>query len=384
MKKTLFILCILLFNPIYSYCKDGTTKKGLPQLSLKCTKPEFLKANDKVALISPSYFSPMEEVQKTAQVLRDWGLEPVIGPNVGKRINKKYAGTVQERLSDIRWAMEDKSIKAVICNRGGYGSIHLIDSISLKALRSSPKWVVGFSDISTIHGLMTRSGVMSIHGTMSYFLQAGGTDGTSTLLRELLMGSVPEYHVPANPFNIHGSATGTLVGGNICTFAPNLGSQADATAGEDLILFIEEVGESMHNIDRQMHILKMNGVLDRCKGVILGDFAECGTEFTNDLGQTMTIEQMMHGILAPYNIPVVCAFPGGHGDVNLPLVMGAPVKIDVTYKEAVISFLIEGQMHKIRTSDLTTFKAWMDTNVKPADKKDIFEWISPNHGAIRP
>ena len=249
-------------------------------VELNCEKPDYLRAGDKVALISPSYFTPMENVEKTADVLRSWGLEPVIGPNVGKVVDGRYAGTVAERVSDIRWALSDPTIKAIICNRGGYGTIQLIDQLTLAELKASPKWLVGFSDISTLHGLLTRAGVMSIHGTMSSFLAKGGTDATSTLMRDLLLGIVPRYEVPAHPQNITGKASGTLVGGNICTFAPNLGTQADATKGKDLILFVEEVEESMHNIDRQMRILQMNGVLDRCKGIILGEFTDCGTEFT--------------------------------------------------------------------------------------------------------
>ena len=154
---------------------------------LNCEKPDYLKAGDKVALISPSYFTPMENVEKTADILRSWGLEPVIGPNVGKVVDGKYAGTVAERVSDIRWALNDPSIKAIICNRGGYGTIQLIDQLKLTELKASPKWLVGFSDISTLHGLMTRAGVMSIHGTMSSFLAKGGTDATSTLMRDLLL-----------------------------------------------------------------------------------------------------------------------------------------------------------------------------------------------------
>ena len=245
-----------------------------------CVKPDYLVAGDKVALISPSYFTPMENVEKTAEVLRSWGLEPVIGPNVGKVVDGKYAGTVEERISDIRWALSDPSIKAIICNRGGYGTIQLIDLLTLAELAATPKWIVGFSDISTLHGLWNRAGVMSIHGTMSSFLAKGGTDETSTLMRDLLLGKVPCYELPPLEQNITGQASGVLVGGNLCTFAPNLGTQADATIGNDLILFIEEVEESMHNIDRQMRILQMNGVLNRCKGVILGEFTDCGTEFT--------------------------------------------------------------------------------------------------------
>ena len=315
---------------------------------LNCEKPGYLKAGDKVALISPSYFTPMENVEKTADVLRSWGFEPVIGPNVGKKVDGQYAGTVSERVSDIRWALNDPSIKAIICNRGGYGTIQLINQLRLTELKASPKWLVGFSDISTLHGLLTRAGVMSIHGTMSSFLAKGGTDVTSTLMRDLLLGKVPRYELPAHKQNITGKATGTLVGGNLCTFAPNLGTQADATKGKDLILFVEEVEESMHNIDRQMRILQMNGVLDRCKGIILGEFTDCGKEFTYE-----SVEAMLHEMLKDYNIPVLCGFPGGHGDVNLPLVMGSNVTIDVRTDGATLQFNIEGDQQQVNTLNIT-------------------------------
>ena len=358
MKKILFwAITALMATTTVSSCSDDdddeVTNKSDQSVVLNCARPDYLKPGDKVALISPSYYTPMENVMKTADVLRSWGLEPVIGPNVGKVVDDRYAGTVDERVSDIRWALNDPSIKAIICNRGGYGSIQLIDQLTLDELKASPKWLVGFSDISTLHGLLTRAGVMSIHGTMSSFLAKGGTDETSTLMRDLLFGQVPRYELPAHPQNIEGRANGVLVGGNICTFAPNLGSQADATRGRDLILFVEEVEESMHNIDRQMRILKMNGVLDRCKGVILGEFTDCGTEFKDANGQTISVEAMINELLKPYHIPVLCGFPAGHGDVNLPLVMGAPVSIDVRSNGATLKFNIDGAQREVHTTDIS-------------------------------
>jgi muramoyltetrapeptide carboxypeptidase len=314
---------------------------------LNCMQPDYLKAGDKVALISPSYFTSMENVTKAADVLRSWGLEPVIGPNVGKQFVGKYAGTVSERVSDIRWALSDPSVKAIVCNRGGYGSIQMINDLTLRELATSPKWIVGFSDITTFHGLWQNAGVMSIHGTMCSFLAKGGTDDTSTLMRDLLMGKVPRYELPAHPQNITGRAKGVLVGGNLCTFAPNLGSQADATAHPDIILFIEEVEESMHNIDRQFEILAMNGVLSRCRGVILGEFTDCNQEFTYD-----SVEAMLYEYLKKYNIPVLCGFPAGHGDINLPLVMGAPVMLDVRSDGATLQFDINGAQQTVRTADI--------------------------------
>jgi len=332
---------------------------------INCAKPDYLKAGDKVALISPSYFTPMENVEKTAAILRGWGLEPVVGPNVGKVTDGKYAGTVAERVSDIRWALNEPSVKAIICNRGGYGTIQLIDQLTLAELKASPKWLVGFSDISTLHGLLNRAGVMSIHGTMSSFLAKGGTDMTSTLMRDLLLGNVPRYELPAHKQNIVGTASGVLVGGNLCTFTPNLGSQADATEGNSLILFIEEVEESMHNIDRQMRILQMNGVLNRCKGIILGEFTDCGSEFTYE-----SVEAMLHDMLKDYNIPVLCGFPAGHGDVNLPLVMGAPVSIDVRNDGATLQFNIEGNQQQVNTDNITAPTTPVAVRMRLAGKRE--------------
>ena len=363
MKYSRLLLLGLLLSSLGACTKDDPIDS--PEVVLNCKQPEYLKAGDKVALISPSYFTPMENVEKTAEVLRSWGLEPVVGPNVGKVVDGRYAGTVAERVSDIRWALNDPTIKAIICNRGGYGTIQLIDEIKLSELSAHPKWIVGFSDITTLHGLWTRAGVMSIHGTMSSFLAAGGTDKTSLLMRDILLGKVPRYEVPAHPQNITGKASGILVGGNICTFAPNLSTQADATLGKDLILFIEEVEESMHNIDRQFNILAMNGVLDRCKGGILGEFTGCGTEFTFD-----NCEEMLRQYLVKYNIPILCGFPAGHDDVNLPMIMGAPVTIDVRSDGATLQFNVEGQQQTVKTAEVSAAKKSLSKRLMLSGKKD--------------
>ena len=311
------------------------------QVVLNCAKPDYLKAGDRVAMISPSYYTPMETIEKAADVVRSWGFEPVIGPNVDKVLDGKIGGTVEERVSDIRWALSDPSIR---------------------------KWIVGYSDISTIHGFWSRAGVMSILGTMSTTLAKGGTDKTCTMMRDLLLGKVPRYEVPAHQQNILGQASGVLVGGNLCTFAPNVGSRADATKAKDLILFVEEIGENMRNIDRQMRLLKMNGVFDRCKGVILGEFISCGTEFTDENGKVISIEAMLHELLAEYHIPVLCGFPTGHGDVNLPLVMGAPVTIDVRTDGASLQFDIDGDQQTVNTATITATPTPAATRMRLAGK----------------
>ena len=364
MKRTILLLTVAAL--VFASCgKETVAPTPTPEgkLTLNCVRPAYLKAGDTIALISPAYYTAMENVEATADLLRSWGFVPVIGPNVGKLVDGKYAGTVAERVSDLLWAFGDPSIKAIICNRGGYGTIQLIDKIPLSALSASPKWLVGFSDISTLHGLLNRAGVMSVHGTMSSFLAAGGTDETSTLMRDLLKGEVPCYRLLPHAQNIEGTASGVLVGGNLCTVAPNVGSQADATMGHDIILFVEEVGESMHNIDRQMRILQMNGVLDRCKGVVLGEFSDCGSEFTYE-----NVEAMIRQIVEPYGIPMLCGFPAGHGDVNLPLVMGAPVTIDVRGDGATLRFNIDSQQRDIIAGPAVTNTKSLSDRLRMAGK----------------
>ena len=315
-------------------------------VTLSCVQPAFLKPGDRIALLSPSYHTPMENVEAAAAVLRGWGFEPVIGAHVGEVYLGKYAGKPKERVSDLEWALRDPSIKAILCNRGGYGTIRLVDMLPLEELSAHPKWLVGYSDITTLLEMETRAGVMGIHGTMgTHLAQTRGNDPSSTLLRDLLMGKVPAYKAPAHPENRPGRATGILVGGNLCTFTPILGTQADATLGRDIILFIEEVEEDMSHIDRLINTLILNGVFERCKGIVLGEFTGCKANLGFD-----SVEDMICSYV-PEGIPVLCGFPTGHDDVNLPLVMGAPVTMDVTAAGATLTFGMEGRQVPVRTEE---------------------------------
>ena len=296
-------------------------------------RPEYLKEGDKVALLSPSYATPDSNVFKAAAVLRSWGLEPVIGSNVGKVEMGQYAGTVEERLADLRTALLDPSIKAIICNRGGYGALHLVDSLRLGEFSAHPKWIVGYSDITTLLAFQNCAGVQGLHGAMGVGIANEPDSLSSTLMRDFLMGRISDYQLHPHPDNIPGKACGILVGGNLCTLTPLLGTRADIMEENDIILFIEEVEESMHNIDRQLRMLKNAGVLSRCRGVILGQFTGCGEEFTCG-----SVEAMIRPLLEPYGIPVACGFPAGHGDVNVPLILGAAVTLEVGLEGALLHF----------------------------------------------
>ena len=318
-----------------------------PEAVLTCVQPPALQPGDKIALISPAYFTSKANVDTASAILRAWGFEPVLGPNVGKEYLGYYAGTDQERLADLKWALKDKSIKAILCNRGGYGTIHLTRMLPLQKFAAHPKWLIGFSDITTLHGMANRAGVMSIHGTMcSLMAKSHGLGMTNTLLRDLLSGTVPQYEVPAHPLSIPGHAQGTLVGGNLSTFSPVLGTEADATLAGGIILYIEEVEEDMSHIDRMINTLVLNGVFDRCQGVILGEFTDCEANLQID-----SVEELICGYLRDRHIPVLCGFPAGHGDVNLPLILGAPVTLDVRPDGATLRFDVAGQAQTVATED---------------------------------
>ena len=320
-----------------------------PEAVLTCVQPPALQPGDKIALISPAYFTSKANVDTASAILRAWGFEPVLGPNVGKEYLGYYAGTDQERLADLKWALKDKSIKAILCNRGGYGTIHLTRMLPLQKFAAHPKWLIGFSDITTLHGMANRAGVMSIHGTMcSLMAKSHGLGMTNTLLRDLLSGTVPQYEVPAHPLSIPGHAQGTLVGGNLSTFSPVLGTEADATLAGGIILYIEEVEEDMSHIDRMINTLVLNGVFDRCQGVILGEFTDCEANLQID-----SVEELICGYLRDRHIPVLCGFPAGHGDVNLPLILGAPVTLDVRDTGATLTFDVAGETQTISTETET-------------------------------
>lgn len=295
-------------------------------------RPGSLKPGDKVAIVSPSYWMPDSTLQRALDVIRSWGLEPVVGPNVGKMEGEPldtvahYAGTLEERISDLRWALESDEVKAVICTRGGYGALHMLGRLPASSFRRNPKWLVGCSDITTFHAASVAAGVQSIHGPMcSAFARGEEPDSSCLVLRDLLMGKPCDYEVEPHPGNVHGSAEGMLVGGNLITFEALFDTEWDfLNAGSDLILFIEEVGENMHAIDRLFNVLMHQKGFSHVRGIIFGDFTECPTDLP-----FADMEDILSRYAGGLGIPVCFGFPGGHGKVNLPLVEGSHVRLEV-------------------------------------------------------
>jgi len=306
------------------------------QQGKKIVQPPFLKAGDKVAIISPAYWVAEEAIRQAAEFIRSWGLQPVIGRQATSQILGVYAGTADERAADLRWALEDDSIKAIICARGGYGSIHLMARIPLECYQQHPKWLIGHGDITTLLYAIAGRGVMSVHGPLAFQI-ASGLEPTSTLLKQFLFGTVPQYTVPANPYNHSGHAEGILVGGNLSSLAAISGTKFQLPTDRDIILFIEEMEEPLHAIDRLFYMLRLQSGFEKIKGVIFGSFNSI--KYDLHFG---SVEQMLLIHLRNKDIPVCCGFPVGDNSC-MPLIEGAPCTLDVTSEKAVLTFNIEGK-----------------------------------------
>lgn len=302
--------------------------------------PGFLKPGDKVAIIAPGFGLSKKSLDRAVSVLQSWGLEPVLGNNLAagdglwvKKTNT-YMPDDAGRESDLRWALQNDDVKAIICARGGFGTIHVVDRIPLYMYVSHPKWLVGYSDITTLHSASVLAGVMSIHGNMCGEIGSDkGPNESCDALRELLMGKIPEYVVPVHPCNTVGHAEGMLVGGNIATMEALAGTRYDITALDDIILFIEEVGETYHKIDRYLHSLELQGKLSHIKGIVVGEFYKCSEDMP-----FQTVEEMLYEFTSKLSVPVCYGFPFGHGEVNMPLIEGAAAVLDVSQDRAVLTF----------------------------------------------
>ena len=316
--RTFLLLCIL------SGCSRGAV-----------IQPPFLERGDRVAIVAPSYRLDDSLLTRACEELRSAGLVPVLGEHVsdawpqGPDSTFFYAGTPSQRASDLGMALRDTSIKAIICARGGYGAIRTLQLMNLSDFRSHPKWIVGYSDVTALHLASLKAGVMSLHGNMGGEIgRVGlGEKGNAAML-EVLMGKMPRYCFPSSEFNVQGRAEGILLGGNMITLVSLLGTAYDSLGDRDCILFLEEVEESMHAIDRLLCMLQMQGKLSNVKGLVFGEFSDCSAELPFG-----SVEQMLSDYTMNLGIPVCYGFPGGHGELNMPLVEGAATVLDVTMDE---------------------------------------------------
>ena len=286
--------------------------------------PSPLTKGDKIAIISPASHILPDYVDGACNAIAQMGFQPVVSTHCKGQCGG-YSGTIEQRLADFLEALHNPEVKAILCSRGGYGVVHLLEYLSADDIAENAKWLIGFSDISALHAAMVASGVASIHASMAKHLTQFGVDDEATVaLFNILQGKLPTYQTPSHAFNKPGTASGTLTGGNMAVLCGLLDTEFDLLSRGD-ILFIEDVGEEVYKIERMLYNLRLSGVLPMIKGLIVGRF----TDYRNPDGNGDSMEQMAKRMVEPYDIPVAFDFPVGHVDENMPLIEGAQVTLTV-------------------------------------------------------
>lgn len=298
-------------------------------------RPPFLVPGDGVAIVAPASMINPAYVKGAAERLASWQLGVVVSPHcLGE--SGVYSGTIDERLDDFRKALYDPGVKAVLCSRGGYGAVHLLDRLADDVARN-PKWIIGFSDISALHALCVSRGMMSLHAPMcKHLCEEPADDRCTQYLRQILFGEIPEYCEKPHPMNRRGKARGMLVGGNMAVLCGLIGTPYDIFRPGS-VLFIEDIAEPPYKIERMLYQLKLSGRLASLSGLIVGRF----TEYTENEGVGGTLYELIGRMVEEYDYPVCFDFPVGHVADNLPLIEGAEVDFSVESQAVKLSFCIK-------------------------------------------
>lgn len=306
---------------------------GLAGVDKPILNPPYLQAGDTVGICSPAGYITLDEIQSAIGKLKEWGYQVRIGNTIGKRYFT-FGGTDEERLTDLQHMMDDPEIKAILCARGGYGSVRIVDGLNFKKLKKNPKWIIGFSDITVFHCHLNRNyNIASIHSKMCNSFPDHWTDAdpiqieTIESIHKCLSGDPMNYLAPANAQNKTGTATGPLVGGNLKTIESLSGSKSDIIT-EGKILFVEDTGEYLYSIDRMFWYLKRSGKLDHLKGLIIGGFKAKKDDAGDEFG--ISLEEIVLNKIKEFSYPVCFDFPVGHQRNNFALKCGMPHQLSVT------------------------------------------------------
>ncbi|MBX3242729.1 MAG: LD-carboxypeptidase [Chitinophagaceae bacterium] len=299
--------------------------------------PPYLKEGDTIGITCPAGYMAREKVETCIATLRRWGYNVKTGSTVGGSSRTYFSGTDAERLHDFQQMLDDNSVKAVLCGRGGYGVSRIIDFADFRKFRKHPKWVIGFSDITVLHShINSRCKVATLHAPMAAAFNDGGNKSRYVLsLRDALRGNKASYSSATHRLNRLGITKGRLTGGNLSLLAHLIGTPSDAdTTGK--ILFIEDVGEYLYSADRMLLQLKRAGKLSRLNGLIVGGFSDM-KDTERPFGKT--IYEIVKDAVAEYNYPVCMNFPVSHTKRNYALKCGVEYLLDTGKKKVTLEEL---------------------------------------------
>ncbi|WEK21513.1 MAG: LD-carboxypeptidase [Candidatus Pedobacter colombiensis] len=287
--------------------------------------PPYLRPGDTIGVTTPAGYMTMEQIQPALQLMESWGFKIQIGNTIGKR-DYGMGGTDAERAQDLQEMLDDPNIKAIMCARGGYGVVRIIDKLNFDRFKAKPKWIIGFSDITVLHcHLNSRLNTASIHSKMcnsfpkDWSLAEPIQVETILSIKQVLGGQAVKYSAAAQSYNRMGRAEAHLIGGNLSIIETLTGTVSDIKT-DGKILFVEDTGEYLYNIDRMFWNLKRSGKLANLKGLIVGGFKVKPDDPGEEFGRT--VYEIITEKIKEYNYPVCFDFPVGHQKNNFALKCG--------------------------------------------------------------
>ena len=291
------------------------------------TVPTYLKRGDTIAICCPAGYMNKEKIVACVDTLQNEGYNVIVGETVGGNSQNYFSGTDEERLTELQRFLDDKNVDAILCGRGGYGISRIIDKLCFKKFLKHPKWIIGFSDVTVIHNyVFSNFKIASLHASMAAGFNDGGDKSENIIsLLAALKGKKADYTVEANSSNKKGTATGKLIGGNLTLIANGIGTPS-AIKTNKCILFLEDLGEQLYNIDRMLVQLKRRGMLKNLAGLVVGGFTDL-KDTERPFGKN--IYEIFTDLLAEYDYPVCFDFPVSHGENNVALKHGLKHKLIV-------------------------------------------------------
>ncbi|MFL5811697.1 MAG: LD-carboxypeptidase [Flavisolibacter sp.] len=295
--------------------------------------PPYLKKGDVIGIVAPAGYMPVEKMQNCIETFDAWGYTVQLGATTHSQSQNYFSGTDDERLADLQRMMDDRKIKAILCARGGYGVSRIIDQINFNSFKKHPKWIIGFSDITVLHThILSKYQIASLHAPMAAAFNETEMNPYLLSVKSAIEGERANYECAIHPFNQTGKAKGQLVGGNLSLLAHLIGTDSDFKT-KDRILFLEDVGEYLYNVDRLMIQMKRSGKLEKLSGLIIGGFTD-GKDTERPFGKEVyeIIKEHVNG----YKYPVCFGFPVSHGRENYALKVGVNYKLNVTGDKVVL------------------------------------------------
>ena len=279
----------------------------------------------KIRIVSPAKAIEKEHVNFAKNYLESKGFELEISANcLGE--HHYFSGTDLERLTDFQNALDDNSVDVILCARGGYGCIRLIDDLNFTNFIKHPKLIIGFSDVTVFHNhIHGNYNLQTVHASMPLNFESNSTESLQSIVDVINKKSL-KYTINTHSNNKYGKVEAHIVGGNLAIIYALIGTNSDVNL-DGKILFIEDVGEYVYAIDRMIFALKKSGKLQKLAGLIVGGMTKISDTAT-PFGKSVN-EVILEGI-KHLNIPVCFDFPAGHLDDNRAIVFGKTTRLEVS------------------------------------------------------